>query len=151
MKTLVITNSKYNTTNTIAKRIKEVVDVDVIELKNIKHCDFSSYENIVFISSIYKGKAIHNTKKIIKSQTDSFKDKNIYLCYCSAKENSQYLQECYDEKLIEEAKATFWFGSTIDVSLLSFFDKLILSIVRQKNNHENINIQNIDELIKLIK
>lgn len=150
MNTLIIRNSLYNTTNIIGEYIKEQREVDVIDLESVKHCDFEQYENIVIISSIYKGKPIFNSKEAIKRIFTKIKDKNIYLCYCSGAENYDYLTKCYDESIIDISKNQYWFGHSLDVNRLSFSHKIMLKIMKRANNNNEINYENIDSLINEI-
>ncbi len=147
MKTIIIKSNKYKTVEEICNYIKEHVSVDVISIDAIKHCDIENYDNIVFISSIYFGKSIHNSKLKIKNLYNRINDKNIFLAYCSYEEKEKYLNNCYDEKTISIANSTYWFGYSINRSSLGFIAKIFIKFFIKAEKDNNINYDSIDNLI----
>lgn len=147
MKNIIIINSKYQTTHEIANYIKSNIDSKIVTLDQINGEDLNEYNNIILISSIYYGKPLKNTQEKINKISNNLKSKNTFLMYCSGSENSEYLNKCYCNELVDSSNVIGWVGSSLDINNISIIDKLSLKMSGRGNSYSNIQYNKIDEMI----
>lgn len=135
MKTLIIYDSKTETTKKCANLLKEKLnDVDISNIKSL-NIDINNYDLIIIGSPIRMGLIDKNIKKFLINNLDILKSKKAaYFICCSFKENYlKYFEQNFPQELLDRALIYDTFGGELDLEKQKGFDKFIVKMVSKNN------------------
>ncbi|WP_343348587.1 flavodoxin domain-containing protein [Terrisporobacter petrolearius] len=131
MKSIVVYESKYGSTERYAKWIGEELDSKVSKIEDISTVDLLNYDNIIFGGWLHAG-TIKGFKNIYKD-IDKFKSKNLIVFYVGL--------SIMDEKIYEEVKKNnfhdvdnikqFYLRGAFNYNNLNISDKLMMNVFKR--------------------
>ena len=147
MKNLIIYATKHGSTKKCAELLRTklngkttIVSVDDRELPDLDH-----FDNIVIGGSIYFGKIQKKLFKFVENNLDLLLSKRVAFFICSGEEKMEYIVKSFPNKLLNQAVSKQFFGGELIMSKMSFFEKIILKIIKAKD-YSRISESNIEEL-----
>ncbi|HII84391.1 MAG TPA: nitric oxide synthase [Methanobacterium subterraneum] len=128
MKALVAYGSRYGTSAEIAEEIARVIkeegmEVDLVNIQQIRDCDAAPYDLVIVGSGIKMGKWTKGSLKFLQNNKSTLAEKKVALfvsCGAANEEDSQaegqekYLDEVAAKNLVNQPVATGLFGSVYD-------------------------------------
>jgi menaquinone-dependent protoporphyrinogen oxidase len=128
MKALVAYGSRYGTSAEIAEEIARVIkeegmEVDLVNIQQIRDCDAAPYNLVIVGSGIKMGKWTKGSLKFLQNNKSTLAEKKVALfvsCGAANEEDSQaegqekYLDEVAAKNLVNQPVATGLFGSVYD-------------------------------------
>ena len=125
MKALVAYGSRYGTSAEIAEEIARVIkeegmEVDLVNIQQIRDCDAAPYDLVIVGSGIKMGKWTKESLKFLQNNKSTLAEKKVALfvsCGAANEEDSQaegqekYLDEVAAKNLVNQPVATGLFGS----------------------------------------
>lgn len=140
MKGVVLYSSKYGSAKQYAQWISEELGFEIYECKEVKKFVLSSYDCLVFGSSIYAG--MMRAAKVLKNKWGSIKDKKIYLFSVGDTkiEDTRTIEEIWIKNLtkdIYEQIQCCHFRGRSDFSKLSTVHKMIISMISKTIKDED--------------
>jgi len=120
MSTIVIYKSKYGSTKTYAEWIKEELNCDIADAKNVNIDDLLKYDNIIYGGGLYA--EIINGVHLLTKNFDKLKNKKIAIFTTGI--TPLDCREYYDNEVIEK---NFKGGVPEFVKIFNFMGKMILS------------------------
>ena len=167
MKALIIYGTRYGTATGIAEEISKVlkeenVDVDLVNAREKKELDVTSYDLVVVGSGIKMGKWTKETMNFLKKNKDALSKTKVALfvtCGAANEEKTiaegqeKYLDNIAKENIINEPIATGLFGSVYDPNAKQglIFKLVNRSIKKElekqgKNPNKRYDYRNWDEI-----
>jgi menaquinone-dependent protoporphyrinogen oxidase len=143
MNTLIVYSSKYGCTEKCAKMLSDELKdkVDLINLKNVKDINPSTYDKVIIGGSIYIGKIQKEVKEFCSQHLDVLQNKHIGLFICGMQEGdvSETINVNFPQELLKIAEAKENFGGEFDFHKMNFMEKMIIKkISKESANKSNI-------------
>ena len=141
MKTAVIYDSKYGTTEkvagSIAEKLMETNEVECFSLKKNPNPDISSFEMVILGTPIYAGQPSKKMKAFCKNNELVLLEKETGLFVCGMEPNrgkrENELEEAYPFALQEKAFAAAFLGGAFLFERMNFFERLIIRKIAKTN------------------
>lgn len=135
MKTAVIYQSRYGSTETYARWIAEDLQADLLQTHRIKAADLEQYETIVYGGGLYAGGV--NGISLLTKNFDSIRDKNIYLFTVGAAdvtdpENTNKIRGALEQVLspaMQNVIHIYHFRGGMHYSKLSFVHRTMMNMM----------------------
>ncbi|WP_162921677.1 flavodoxin domain-containing protein [Listeria costaricensis] len=138
MRTLILYDSKYGTTEKCAQHLAAQIknDVDMQKIIPKKNYDLSDYQQIILGTPIYMGKPRKVFTEFLNNHQDSLLTKRLHLYICGMQEAAadEELKNAYPKKLSEHATHQAYFGGEFIFTKMNFFEKLIVKTVTKKGH-----------------
>lgn len=157
MRTLIIYYSKYGFTKECAEYLKNNIkgEVKIANISDGSNFELSYYDNIIIGSAVYVGMVNNKIKDFCTKNQGILIDKKTSVFVCSGfSENFElYMNQNFDDKLIESLYCKEHFGGELRISSMSFIDKMITKMVSKSNKDNEKPIilkENIDKFISKI-
>ncbi|WP_239253883.1 flavodoxin domain-containing protein [Listeria ilorinensis] len=136
MKTLILYDSKYGTTERCAQHLAAQIkcDVDMQKIIPKKNYDLSDYQQIILGTPIYMGKPRKVFTEFINQHLDTLLTKRLHLYICGMQnaDAGEELKNAYPEELSRHATHKAFFGGEFIFTKMNFFEKLIVKTVTKK-------------------
>jgi menaquinone-dependent protoporphyrinogen oxidase len=157
MKTLILYASSHGTTAKVAKHIAESLpteSVTLINLKNTKKIDLSTYEQVVLGSSIHAGHGQRKMLQFCKKHLTELLQKRVvlFLSCLNPKEFEQSKQNAYPELLRHHATAYQLTGGEYLMEKMNFIERfLVKKMVGVTETKSLLNEKSIANIISVLK
>ena len=142
MRILIAYASKNGTAGKCVDRLLEQLRGMEIDAINLEHAsaDPSSYDVVVFGSSVYFGKLRPAARSFLRSYGKILCQKPLalFLCCGLTEEYEYYLQKLFSQRLREAAFQTLYFGGSLSTEGLSFFDRFFVRSIRSSLYEANL-------------
>lgn len=155
MNTLIVYSSKYGCTKKCAKMLSnELKDkVDLINLKDVKDINPSTYDKVIIGGSIYIGKIQKEVKEFCFQHIDVLQNKHIGLFICGMQEDAieDEINTNFPQELLKIADAKECFGGEFIFDKMKFMDKVVIKkVVKVTSDKTNILVDNINKFVQLM-
>ncbi|SHF54730.1 menaquinone-dependent protoporphyrinogen oxidase [Mariniphaga anaerophila] len=136
MKTLIVYATNHGCTEKIAEQMKDYLGGDVT-LKNLKKESVPSpelYSRVIVGGSIHAGQVQKKVKEFCRANSALLLQKELGLFICCMEEGEvaqKQLENAYPEELLENAKASAFFGGAFDFDRMNFLEKMVVKKVAQ--------------------
>lgn len=156
MKTLIVYSSKYGCTEKCAKKLSEKLkgSIELINLKEVKEIDISSYDKVIIGGSIYIGKIQNEVVNFCTENIKKLSTKKIGLFVCCMREGEsvdEQIRNSFPQELRLNAVAIENFGGEFIFNKMGFLDKLITKkVVKIDKDTSNILEDNINNFAQLM-
>ncbi len=134
MRILIVYASKNGTVRVCAERLQ-----DALRGKEVTVCDLarqtpalSEYDIVIAGSSVRFGKLLQPMRSFLAEQEEALKQKKLYLFLCCGlpHESEYYMQKLFSDDLRAHAEEILYFGGSLRLDGLPFWDKLIVRSIR---------------------
>lgn len=139
MKTAIIYISRHGTTTRVAQNIAQQIEdkeTELIDLKENKNVDLSSFSRVLLGGSIHMGQIHKKTKSFIEKHRAELLNKELGLFLCCM-ETGEKAKEQYDMAFPEElrihAKSNAIMGYEYLLEKMGFLEKLMLKKITGKD------------------
>lgn len=148
--------SKHGTTETVAKHIAQLLDgnATLINLKETKTPDLTSYSRVVIGGSIYAGNMQPKVKEFCTRYMDVLLQKKValYMCAMNEKEYDSEFTNAYPEQLRSHALCTTIAGGEFLFDKMNFIERfLIRKISGVSSSVSKLDYPKVEELVAAIK
>lgn len=149
MKNLIIFTTKYGSVEKCANLLKEKLNGEtvIVNLKNGTVPVLDDFDNIILGGSVYMGRTQKELMEFAKNNLQKLLEKRIGLFLnCAEKKERKYEQckNCFPAELFDKAVAKGFFGDEITWEKCSFFDKMLIRMIRKsKESFSNISQEEI--------
>ncbi len=135
MKVLIAYASKNGSVRHCAERLVSVlkgIDITVADLAEGLPGDLSEYDTVVVGASIRFGKLLKPARAFLAEQKKTLLQKRLclFLCCGLAHEYEYYRERVFPKELRDAAYQNLYFGGSLRLDGLPFFDKLIVRSIR---------------------
>ena len=156
MKNLIIFTTKYGSVEKSANLLQEKLNGEtlIVNLKKDTIPNIDAFDNIILGGSVYMGRTQKKLMKFAKINLQKLLEKRVGLFLnCAEKTEKKYDQckNCFPAELYDKAVVKGFFGDEITWEKCSFFDKLIIRMVKKsKESFSNISQEEIDIFAKMM-
>jgi menaquinone-dependent protoporphyrinogen oxidase len=140
MKILIAYGSKTGATENCAKKIKDVMEkesVDVINLKNTKRLELTQYDVVIIGTPLYMGRIHRNVKRFLEKNLDLLMTKELHFFICGlalGDEGISLFKKKIASDLFNHAKQVKQLGGEVHLERLNPFYRLIMKkIIKDQN------------------
>lgn len=150
MKTLLGYASKYGATEKCVTPLANMLGgvVDIVNLKEVKEVDFSIYDKIVILSSVYAGDTPKYVKKFGKKYSAQLMEKPFGICFCCMTEiQSQVLGYAYNtfgRELVGKCIDVASIGGAFQYDKMSAVDKQLLKVATKNQAYKHGELIQLD-------
>lgn len=142
MKILITYAGKNGATESCVARLCEKLagkDVTAVHLGR-ESVDPSEYDMVILGSSIYFGRLRPEVRAFLKQYGDTLMQKRValFLCCGMKEEYPYYMEKLFPKALREHAFRTVFFGGTLRLEGLPFFDRVIVKSMRERLFEESM-------------
>ena len=158
METAIIYTTKYGTTAKVAQMIAERLTgnpVSLINLKDNKHPDISSFEGIILGTPIYAGTSSKIMQNFCKRNIEALVQKRLALFVCGMEPDSikqqQELINAYPDELLQHAVSKYFVGGAFLFDKMNFIERAIIKRIAKTDTDKNVSqimVENINKLIE---
>lgn len=148
--------SKHSTTKKIAELIKDsLIDnrVDLINLKNEKIPDPTSYDNVIIGGSIHMGLIQKKIKNFCEKNQDILLKKKLglFMCYMMFEKEQEEMETNFSSELRNHATAIGLFGGELLFEKMNFIEKAMMKkIAGTDSSVSKINEEAVQNFIKVM-
>jgi len=141
LKTVLIYDSKYGTTEkvaaSIAEKLMETNEVECFSLKKNPNPDISSFEVVILGTPVYAGQPSKKMKAFCKKNEPVLLEKKIGLFICGMEpyreKREKELKEAFPVALQEKAHVVAFLGGAFLFEQMNFFERLIIRKIAKTN------------------
>lgn len=156
MKTAIIYSTKHGTTDKVARKIKEMLPADEVELIDLAQkgkVEFNTYNRLIIGSPIYAGSIHPLTKKFVKQNMVELlqKELGIFVCCMFFEKASEQIEKSFPVVLRQHAKSIKHLGGAFQFEKMNFTERFLVRKITgvttsiSKIDHEGIT-EFIDEM-----
>jgi menaquinone-dependent protoporphyrinogen oxidase len=140
MKVLIVYGSKTGATENCAKKIKEAIkheSVDVVDLNHAKCLELPQYDVIIIGTPLYMGRIHRKVKRFLEKNSDLLMSKELHFFICGlalGDEGVALFKKQITNDLFNHAKQVKQLGGEVHIERLNPFYRLIMKkIVKDQN------------------
>lgn len=139
MRTLIVYSTKHGATRKYAEALARELpgEVTLVDLRKDPGCDVSLYETVVIGGAIYYGQVQKELREFCLRHLEALRQKRLGLftcCLLEGERDEQQLQGAFPGELRDAALARKAFGGVLDLTGLSFVERLITRVVGLKES-----------------
>jgi len=155
MKTVIFYISKHGTTEKVARRIADKLNLGKTELVNLKNenlqIDIETFDRIIIGGSIHMASVHKKIKKFCELNNNIFLKKTLGLFLCcmeTGKKSIEQFENAFSENLRKHATSSAILGYEYNLSKMNFFEKILVKkISGSKESISEIDYKGIENFV----
>jgi menaquinone-dependent protoporphyrinogen oxidase len=148
MKTLVVYASKHGAAQKCAEGIAKKVggEVELVNLRERKAIECSSYDNVIIGGSIYAGMIQKEVKEFCIENLECLTQKKVGLFVsCMDDKNAlTYIENSFPKELVASASVKQGLGGAFYFKKMGFFEKFIIKMISNSKANEGGSLPKVD-------
>lgn len=152
MKSVILYASNHGFTADCALKLKEKLkgDTDIYDVKKELVHNLEKYDTIIIGGPIYAGKIPGKLKKAVSKNMETILKKNIGVFITAGDTKTDYIAANFPEEMLNKTFEKEHFGAGMYPERLSFFEKIILKMIKKYESFEKYNDEAIEKFAKSV-